>query len=96
MHKTYLQRCPGRLLYTTGDVGGAVRFFLGLLDGSDDPPMPPRLNDAVDGDLKSLGTDKVFLEDFRVAFAVRAYPPLSRSVFQLTFPPLAFQVYISG
>lgn len=96
MHNTYLQRYTGRLLYTTGDVGGAVRFFLGLLNGSDDPPMSPRLIGEVDGDLKSLGTDKVFLEDFRVAFAVRAHPPLSRSAFRLTFSALAFQVYSSG
>ncbi|KZP10535.1 hypothetical protein FIBSPDRAFT_1051266 [Athelia psychrophila] len=62
----------GRLLYTTGDVGGAVRFFLGLLRGSDEA-LPvvtsPRANGEFSESLKSLGTDKVFLEDFRVAFA---------------------------
>ncbi|KAJ6621602.1 ER-golgi trafficking TRAPP I complex 85 kDa subunit-domain-containing protein [Mycena sp. CBHHK59/15] len=58
---------PGRLLYTTGDVAGAVRFFLGLLGGSSSPP--PRLigNGNASSDLP--GTDKVFLDDFRVAFA---------------------------
>lgn len=60
-------------MYTTGDVGGAVRFFLGLLHGSDDPSSStnfPKANGEANGNLKSLGTDKVFLEDFRVAFAV--------------------------
>ncbi|KAJ6604519.1 ER-golgi trafficking TRAPP I complex 85 kDa subunit-domain-containing protein [Mycena vulgaris] len=55
----------GRLLYTTGDVAGAVRFFLGLLRGSSPPPPPPA-NATVDN---IPGTDKVFLDDFRVAFA---------------------------
>ncbi|KAJ7783643.1 ER-golgi trafficking TRAPP I complex 85 kDa subunit-domain-containing protein [Mycena maculata] len=50
----------GRLLYTTGDVAGAVRFFLGLLRGSTLPPTSG--NAAVDD-------DKIFLDDFRVAFA---------------------------
>lgn len=61
-------------MYTTGDVGGAIRFFLGLLHGSDDPPgtiTSAKLNGDPNRDLKSLGTDKVFLEDFRVAFVVR-------------------------
>lgn len=63
----------GRLLYTTGDVGGAVRFFLGLLRGSDEAlhiVTSPRANGEFSESLKALGTDKVFLEDFRVAFAV--------------------------
>ena len=46
-----------------------MRFFLGLLRGSEGTPSP-ELNGNVNGALKSLGTDKVFLEDFRVAFAV--------------------------
>jgi trafficking protein particle complex subunit 8 len=53
-----------------------VRFFLGLLHGSDHVPVSitsPKANGEVNGDLKSLGTDKVFLEDFRVAFAVSIY-----------------------
>ncbi|KAJ7492750.1 ER-golgi trafficking TRAPP I complex 85 kDa subunit-domain-containing protein [Mycena latifolia] len=57
----------GRLLYTTGDVAGAVRFFLGLLRGSSLPP-PPLTNGNATVD-NFPGTDKVFLDDFRVAFA---------------------------
>ncbi|KAF7306800.1 hypothetical protein MIND_00471700 [Mycena indigotica] len=47
----------GRLLYTTGDVAGAVKLFMGLLRG--------------DASLASEGprSDKVFMDDFRVAFA---------------------------
>ncbi|KAJ6574977.1 ER-golgi trafficking TRAPP I complex 85 kDa subunit-domain-containing protein [Mycena capillaripes] len=58
----------GRLLYTTGDVAGAVRLFLGLLRGSTLPP-PPTANGNATGDVGFAGTDKVFLDDFRVAFA---------------------------
>lgn len=47
-----------------------MRFFLGLLRGSDDTPSTLSLNGNVNEDLKSPGTDKVFLEDFRVSFAV--------------------------
>ncbi|KAJ7125714.1 ER-golgi trafficking TRAPP I complex 85 kDa subunit-domain-containing protein [Mycena crocata] len=54
----------GRLLYTTGDVAGAVRFFLGLLHGS----SLPAANVTADNN-NFPGTDKVFLDDFRVAFA---------------------------
>ncbi|KAJ7038336.1 ER-golgi trafficking TRAPP I complex 85 kDa subunit-domain-containing protein [Mycena alexandri] len=57
----------GRLLYTTGDVAGAVRFFLGLLRGSSLPPSVTT-NGTITGD-GFPGTDKVFLDDFRVAFA---------------------------
>ena len=81
--------CTGRLLYTTGDVGGAVRFFLGLLRGSDDPSASapsPKANGEANGDLKSLGTDKVFLEDFRVAFAVGTW--LRDACFQADILPL--------
>ncbi|KAF8078759.1 ER-golgi trafficking TRAPP I complex 85 kDa subunit-domain-containing protein [Lyophyllum atratum] len=63
----------GRLLYTTGDVAGAVRFFLGLLRGSSalpSPPVPlPSSNGAVSEGTKLPGTDKVFLDDFRVAYS---------------------------
>jgi hypothetical protein len=62
------------LLYTTGDVEGAVRFFLGLFQGLDDQTSSTtssKVNGEVNRNLKSLGADKVFLEDFRVAFAVR-------------------------
>ncbi|KAF8213184.1 ER-golgi trafficking TRAPP I complex 85 kDa subunit-domain-containing protein [Mycena galopus ATCC 62051] len=61
----------GRLLYTTGDVAGAVRYFLGLLRGSSLLPLPPTTTNGIalrdDGNFS--GTDKVFLDDFRVAFA---------------------------
>ncbi|KAJ7169750.1 ER-golgi trafficking TRAPP I complex 85 kDa subunit-domain-containing protein [Mycena filopes] len=58
----------GRLLYTTGDVAGAVRFFLGLLRGSSLPSSITANATAITGD-GFPGTDKVFLDDFRVAFA---------------------------
>lgn len=62
---------PGRLLYTTGDVAGAVRYFLGLLRGSSLPLRSSTTNGIVTGDDANFsGTDKVFLDDFRVAFAV--------------------------
>ncbi|CAK5264890.1 unnamed protein product [Mycena citricolor] len=57
----------GRLLYTTGDVAGAVGLFLGLFRDS-----LPRITSEAEG----AGTDKMFLDDFRVAFAH----------FQSTFP----------
>ena len=66
---------PGRLLYTTGDTQGAVKYFMGLLRGS-----TSRLPEATtglgfsDGDLPQNGrvppTDRVYLEDFRVALKV--------------------------
>ncbi|RDB28485.1 Transport protein particle subunit trs85-1 [Hypsizygus marmoreus] len=64
----------GRLLYTTGDVAGAVRFFLGLLRGSSGyptplSPLPSATSGTVNEAAKIPGTDKVFLDDFRVAFA---------------------------
>ncbi|KAJ7103664.1 ER-golgi trafficking TRAPP I complex 85 kDa subunit-domain-containing protein [Mycena belliarum] len=52
----------GRLLYTTGDVAGAVQFFLGLLRGASLPLINNGLVDTIQE------TDKVFLDDFRVAF----------------------------
>ncbi|KAJ7900204.1 ER-golgi trafficking TRAPP I complex 85 kDa subunit-domain-containing protein [Mycena olivaceomarginata] len=61
----------GRLLYTTGDVAGAVRYFLGLLRGSSLPLRLSTTNGSATGDDANFaGTDKVFLDDFRVAFAV--------------------------
>ncbi|KAJ7630805.1 ER-golgi trafficking TRAPP I complex 85 kDa subunit-domain-containing protein [Roridomyces roridus] len=53
----------GRLLYTTGDVVGAVRFFLGLLRGST-LPLPPTF-----ASVETPSPEKVFLDDFRVAFS---------------------------
>lgn len=67
-------RFLGRLLYTTGDVAGAVRFFLGLLRGSSGflSPFVPHhsSNGIVNEGTKLPGTDKIFLDDFRVAYAV--------------------------
>ncbi|KAM5531871.1 hypothetical protein V8D89_014425 [Ganoderma adspersum] len=63
----------GRLLYTTGDTAGAVKYFLSLLKPS--TPTRPLLgpsHGAANGVMSPLlpppSTDKVFLEDFRVAF----------------------------
>ena len=78
-----IQRCvsvpylspPGRLLYTTGDTAGAVRYFLGLLRES--PPLRlTRLTGlglstgAHSSDGGAPTTDRVYLEDFRVALKV--------------------------
>ncbi|KAL7285211.1 hypothetical protein ACG7TL_000304 [Trametes sanguinea] len=61
----------GRLLYTTGDTAGAVRYFLALLK----PPVqhgPQSHSNAGNGAISPLlpqpSRTKVFLEDFRVAF----------------------------
>ncbi|KAI0830719.1 ER-golgi trafficking TRAPP I complex 85 kDa subunit-domain-containing protein [Trametes gibbosa] len=62
----------GRLLYTTGDTAAAVKYFLGLLK----PPVQhgPQLHSphAANGTgsplLPQPSRDKVYLEDFRVAF----------------------------
>ncbi|KAI0715153.1 ER-golgi trafficking TRAPP I complex 85 kDa subunit-domain-containing protein [Earliella scabrosa] len=61
----------GRLLYTTGDTAGAVRFFLGLLQPSSSVkphPGPVHVNGSASPLLPPTSTDKVYLEDFRVAF----------------------------
>ncbi|KAI0697133.1 ER-golgi trafficking TRAPP I complex 85 kDa subunit-domain-containing protein [Cytidiella melzeri] len=62
----------GRLLYTTGDTVNAVRYFLGLLRASDVPKsvLPSGLgltsnNSSLDDNFSP--TDRVYLEDFRVA-----------------------------
>lgn len=66
----------GRLLYTTGDTEGAVRYFLGLLRDSPPPRQQttPGLG-LVGGDAQADGKvaspDRVYLEDFRVALKVR-------------------------
>lgn len=60
-------------MYTTGDVAAAVRFFLGLLrrpPGSLSSRAPPSANGAVTEGGKITSDDKMFLDDFRVAFAV--------------------------
>ncbi|KAI0932025.1 hypothetical protein AcV5_004630 [Taiwanofungus camphoratus] len=63
----------GRLLYTTGDTGGAVRLFLGLLRWSsssrDCSQVFEKLaNGNIQPEGRQISTDKVYLEDFRVAF----------------------------
>ncbi|EGO05173.1 hypothetical protein SERLA73DRAFT_68802 [Serpula lacrymans var. lacrymans S7.3] len=58
----------GRLLYTTGDLSSAVRFFLGLLKPQSS--LGPGTSRYENEENKAIpSTDKVFLEDFRVAFA---------------------------
>ncbi|KAF9229138.1 hypothetical protein BS17DRAFT_742850 [Gyrodon lividus] len=61
----------GRLLYTTGDIKGAVKSFLGLLRWSSASSSPlAKLNrDSGDGSKEVFNPDKVFLEDFRVALS---------------------------
>ncbi|KAF8640579.1 hypothetical protein AX17_000241 [Amanita inopinata Kibby_2008] len=55
----------GRLLYTTGDILGAVKMFIGLLRRAPSPPeIPPSGSKPPAEDLVP---DKLFLEDFRVA-----------------------------
>ena len=72
-----MKHFQGRLLYTTGDVSGAVRFFLGLLRGSRKSPsrlyLPPLTLGIINEVAKIPGADKVYLDDFRVAFAVGRY-----------------------
>lgn len=66
----------GRLLYTTGDTAGAVRYFLGLLRESPPLRLTPLtgLGLMTGGDAtpdgKVLTADRVYLEDFRVALKV--------------------------
>lgn len=57
----------GRLLYTTGDIAGAVQMFLGLLRGSSLQSIVyiPH-TESVNG--STMGSDKEYLEDFRAAF----------------------------
>lgn len=62
----------GRLLYTTGDVSGAVRHFLGLLrwSSASSSPLAQLSSHAVDITKDPGNSDKVFLEDFQVAISV--------------------------
>ena len=67
-------------MYTTGDVEGAVKLFLGLLKGA--PSVSPSLSlpGSITGPNGPVAApppqeaqanlDKIFLEDFRVAFTV--------------------------
>ena len=59
--------CLGRMLYTTGDVTGAVQLFLGLVRGTASFSYNARL--LQDGN-KISGNDKLYLDDFRVAYSV--------------------------
>ncbi|KDQ63410.1 hypothetical protein JAAARDRAFT_169218 [Jaapia argillacea MUCL 33604] len=67
-----IEHALGRLLYTTGDIERAVRLFSSLLRRSSTcyvsiaPSLMTNGNNSTDA--KQLGTDKVYLEDFRVAF----------------------------
>ncbi|KAA1467917.1 hypothetical protein DENSPDRAFT_856966 [Dentipellis sp. KUC8613] len=67
-----IEHALGRLHYTTGDIKGAVQLFLGLLHGSLSAAQPSLSFGAQNGYPveipKSMVSDKVFLEDFRVAF----------------------------
>ncbi|RPD64974.1 hypothetical protein L227DRAFT_571426 [Lentinus tigrinus ALCF2SS1-6] len=63
----------GRLLYTTGDTAGAVKYFMGLLKSSAPATLhphsyPAHANGAGSPLLPPPSPDKVYLEDFRVAF----------------------------
>ena len=55
------------MLYTTGDVTGAVRLFLGLVRGA--APFSYNARLLQDG-TKISGNDKLYLDDFRVAYSV--------------------------
>ncbi|EKM61151.1 uncharacterized protein PHACADRAFT_190295 [Phanerochaete carnosa HHB-10118-sp] len=61
----------GRLLYTTGDTEGAVRYFVGLLRDPGLRVVPPQglglINDDSTIPGRGASTDRVYLEDFRVA-----------------------------
>ena len=67
----------GRLLYTTGDTAGAVRYFLSLIRPSAST-RPNSSHGGVNGATSPLlpppSTDKVYLEDFLVAFKVGLAP----------------------
>ncbi|KAF8273905.1 ER-golgi trafficking TRAPP I complex 85 kDa subunit-domain-containing protein [Lactarius quietus] len=60
-----LDHALGRLHYTTGDVRRAVQFFLSLLRPSSDPTSP---QEDPSEPPKDIVMDKIFLEDFRLAF----------------------------
>lgn len=58
----------GRLMYTSGDTEGALRFFLGLLKGAS--PWNYADRDSL--------TDALYIGDFKVAFEVRrAFQPIN-------------------
>ena len=65
-------------MYTTGEVAGAVRLFLGLLRCSSLQSPRPFPSHVTNGD-ELPSPDKIFLEDFRVAFKVCPFPQLNAS-----------------
>jgi hypothetical protein len=63
----------GRLLYTTGDVTGAVRLFLSLLKGASAASSTVGQLYLGEAPLRIPSNDKLYLDDFRVAFNVNHY-----------------------
>ncbi|KAH7885908.1 ER-golgi trafficking TRAPP I complex 85 kDa subunit-domain-containing protein, partial [Phlebopus sp. FC_14] len=61
----------GRLLYTTGDITGAVKLFLGLLRWSSTSlsPLAQISHDGENAVKEPSTSDKVYVEDFRVALS---------------------------
>ena len=67
----------GRLLYTTGDVSGAVRLFLSLLKGASAISSAAGQLYLGEAPLRTPSNDKLYLDDFRVAFNVNYHFHLS-------------------
>ncbi|KAG7450664.1 uncharacterized protein BT62DRAFT_927934 [Guyanagaster necrorhizus] len=83
----------GRLLYTTGDVLDAVGFFLGLLRGTSAASSQlSGLVTNVDGEPPAPSTDKLFLDDFRVALAHYISTPSDKMVLKDLSLPFNFCV----
>lgn len=61
LHWKMILRSTGRLMYTSGDTEGALRYFLGLLKGSSFRSDPEQ---------DFMETDALYLGDFKVAFEV--------------------------
>lgn len=61
-----IEAALGRLLYTTGDIDGAVRVFLQLLKPSSEATSTTSYPGT--GAIEAKHTDQVILEDFNVAF----------------------------
>jgi hypothetical protein len=57
-------------LYTTGDVSGAVKLFLSLLKGASAVSFRVGQLYPAETMLKIPSSDKLYLDDFRVAFNV--------------------------
>ncbi len=58
-------------MYTTGEIHVAVKYFLGLISGTRSLRIAPALlPPGPTEEPKAPSIDKVFLDDFRVAFAV--------------------------